>query len=156
MKVADPAAANFVARRTNEFILAAMAELGGLFGGDIVLGLVFLAINQASIAHRPAARFVDPFEGDGVVPDELRRPVAVLGVAASLGIPRETARRHVGKLIEMGYCVRTSGRRVIVPASVYRRPEILAATQAYIRHIESLIRSLRRGGVLQAATGEPA
>ena len=117
----------------------------GLANGEILNGLIAMAISQANIAHliQPDGR-CPPLTGPP--PDEARRPVSVLALSQSLGLPYETTRRHVEKLVKSGYCVRVH-KGVIVPAAsmdTEAHREMLAANLVNLRR---LVRGLRSAGV---------
>jgi hypothetical protein len=109
-------------------------------------GLVNLALVQANVAHldRAGSGFASL---DSVPPDEVRRPVSVLALSASMGLPYETTRRHVAKMVKTGQCQRVKGG-VIVPAAVVeedtRRSEMLEQNMINLRR---LYRNLRNAGV---------
>lgn len=134
----------FLARASGSHLLRMLATLSKVFENDILLGVVFVAISQAATAHLGLGRELRDYDGDGIVPDDLRRPVSVLSIANSLNMPRETVRRYVTRLLKLGYCIQVQGRRVIVPAEVYRRPEILDAAQANRRDLQVLLAAIRR------------
>lgn len=113
-----------VARLTQEFLLRSLMAAAELHGGDIVRTIVCLTIIAANTSHLNAShgttsRFDDM---DNVPPDSERRPISVLALSKSLGMPFETTRRHVNALIAAGYCVRVSGG-LIVPAAVIASAE---------------------------------
>lgn len=140
----DPATDRYLARLSTDYFLRMVSDLSGLFGGDLVLAVVFLAVNQSSVSYLALGREVKVFDGDGVVPDDLRRPVTTLSIANSLNLPRETVRRHVNRLVDQGYCLRVSGSRVIIPAEVFRRHDIVAAVEANRRNLQGLIAMVQR------------
>ncbi len=144
----DPASDRYLVRLSTDYFLRMVSDLGHLFDGDLVLAVVFLAVNQSSVSYLALGREVKAFEGDGVVPDDLRRPVTTLSIANSLNLPRETVRRHVNRLVEHGYCVRVSGSRVIIPAEVFRRPDMVAAVEANRRNLQGLIAMVQRAELL--------
>lgn len=144
----------FLVRLSNDYILRVICDLARLFDGDIVLGIVFIAVNQANTSHLLLAKIPSAFQGDGVVPQALRRPASALAVAASLGLPRETVRRHIGKLVERGDCVRVAGRKVLVSEAAIRRPELMAAVESNRRNLQKLIGDVRRAKLLREQ--EPA
>ncbi|THD79364.1 MAG: ArsR family transcriptional regulator [Phenylobacterium sp.] len=91
--------------------------------GDIIDPLILSAIVEANIAlinqdpelqRRYASLDQSP-------PDELRRPVSVSAVAASLRLPYETVRRRVARLAENGACTLTP-RGVMVPSAILDGP----------------------------------
>jgi len=143
-----------LARLSGNFLLRTLANASDIFEGDIMLGVVFMAIGQATVSHVALERHVAEFGVEGIAPDELRRPVSVLSIAASLSIPRETARRYVARLVALGYCQRVQGRRVIIPGDAYRRPEVQRALQSNRRDLLMLIAASRRAGLFKDDAAE--
>lgn len=136
----------FLARLGCNHLLRMLSTVSELFDGDMMLGIVFVAISQASTDHLGLTQHHDP-NAERVVLNERRRPVTVLSVAESLNLPRETVRRHVAKLIERGYCAQVQGRRVIVPATVYDEPRFALAIDHTRRDLQVLVNSIRRAGL---------
>ncbi|MCI3135392.1 hypothetical protein [Phenylobacterium aquaticum] len=131
-----------------DYVLRAIAELASMFDGDILMGVIFLALFRASVEHvGPSLRNIVAGE-DGVVPDHARRPITTLALANSLNMPRETVRRYVNRLVELGFCARDSERRLIVTEAMARRPEIGALFSANRRHLERVLSALRREDML--------
>ena len=134
------------ARLSADYMLRSLKMIGELAQGELLTGLVNLALVQANVAHldRASAGFTGL---DSVPPDELRRPVSVLALSASIGLPYETTRRHVAKMVKTGQCLRVKGG-VIVPAAVVeedaRRSEMLEQNMINLRR---LYRNLRNAGV---------
>ena len=66
-----------------------------------MLTVVYLAVLSANIQHIPTdSDQAKRYGGLGeAVPDSERRPISAHSVALSLGIPYETARRYIGRLI---------------------------------------------------------
>lgn len=146
----DMTADRVILRASADYLLRIVTELAELFAGDLILGIVFLALVQASISHIPRVRTSPIFDPDGVVPTSARRVVSTLAISNSLGMPRETVRRHINRLVEAGYCTRDERRRISVLDSALRRPEIVKAIRANRLHLESLTRLLSRNGLLRA------
>ncbi|MES3026936.1 MAG: hypothetical protein V4820_03650 [Pseudomonadota bacterium] len=144
----------FLARLGSNYLLRVLANLTEAFDGDMVQAVVFMAISQAATDHLGLHREIRDFGGDGVIPDELRRPVTVLSIANSLQMPRETTRRHVTRLLERGYCVQVQGRRVMIPADTYRRPEMRQVVAKNRRDLLLLISTVRRANLLKEDSGE--
>lgn len=136
----------FLARLSSSYLLRTLANAGEVFEGDMMLAVVFMAIGQATVSHLPV---VGQFGPDGIAPDDLRRPVSALSIAESLNIPRETARRYVSRLVDLGYCARVRSRRVIIPGDVYRRPDVQRALQSNRRDLQMMISAIRRAGLLK-------
>lgn len=139
----------FLARVGSNYLLRALANLTEAFEGDMARAVVFMAIGQAATDHLGLNRDFTDFGGDGLIPDELRRPVTVLSIANSLQMPRETTRRHVTRLLQRGYCIQVQGRRVMIPAEIYRRPEIRQVIEKNRRDLQLLISTIRRTHLLK-------
>jgi len=119
--------------------------IGELAQGELLTGLVNLALVQANVGHLDRAG--SGFDSvDSIPPDEVRRPVSVLSLSASLGLPYETTRRHVAKMVETGQCLRVKGGVVAPTAAVAdpRRTEMLAQN---LVNLKRLYRNLKSAGV---------
>jgi len=118
--------------------------------GDLMAGLIFSAIVQANV--RPISN--DPKLGktygqmDAIPPDELRSPISVNALAESLRIPYETTRRHVNKLIKLGFCVKVGARGVIVPAAVIASPTLVKGGLQQYSHLMHFLGQLKDIGLL--------
>jgi hypothetical protein len=135
-------------RLSSEYILRSIDLMTQVVGGDLVKGLIFLAIVQANIQHliNDDGLSQTYSESTDTVPDETRRPVSVHALSVSLGIPYETTRRYVNKLLTDGYCVRVR-RGLLVPAKVLQRDEMLAALKRNFANLQRLVTGLKRSGV---------
>jgi hypothetical protein len=114
----------FVLRLGINYFLNQASLLAEPFGGDVLLALTFLTINTGNLKHLSNAASFNPLAVDGVMPDGLRRPVTIAAVSRELGIPRETTRRYVKRLIDMGYCRATGSRGILVPTEVLKSEAI--------------------------------
>jgi DeoR/GlpR family transcriptional regulator of sugar metabolism len=63
-----------------------------------------------------------------------------------MGLPFETTRRHVNKLVQAGRCVRVRGG-VIVPTQVLQHPKTNEATLANVTNVRRFLRALKAAGV---------
>ncbi|MDI1364623.1 MAG: hypothetical protein PSX79_07110 [bacterium] len=112
-----------------------------------MLALVFIAAAQAGTQHlRHSPGYTERLVGD-LFPDEARRPISVSALARSLGFPVETTRRHVIKLVEKGFAVRTEGGGVLVTSDILRREALLRAVQSNAVNMKQLIDGLQRAPV---------
>ncbi|HWA63549.1 MAG TPA: hypothetical protein VG939_19380 [Caulobacteraceae bacterium] len=122
-----------------EYFLETSRVFGGVVPGDTLTTLVFLTI---------VSRNLKAVEGDGAsmfagdIPDTLRAPVTVYAVAKDLGLSYETVRRHVRRLVDSGVCER-GGAGLVVPASVFNRPEFVRALARNHENVQRLMRSLQ-------------
>jgi hypothetical protein len=76
---------------------------------------------------------------DHPMPDSARRPISILAVANSLGMPYETVRRHVNQLVKEGRCAKMKGG-VVFPASRVGTP---ASDAAVVENMDSVRRFSR-------------
>jgi len=153
----DAVEARLLSRMTADFLLRTVAELTPLFGGDVSLMLVFMTVAMSTIADPVSAGQAWTFQGDGVVPDNLRRPVSTMAVANALNMPRETVRRYIKRLVEMGYCAVGEDRRVIMTAEILRRPEVAQVVARNRQNLMRLFTSVHREApdvLARSRTGE--
>src|SRR5215469_16034134 len=124
----DAAVARIVTRFSAEYVLRALQLLIEMHG-DIRTGLVAQAINTANTAHLDVCTEAGrrAAGADGAIPDEARRPIGIARIADTAGLPFESTRRIVQRLIAQGVCVRVRGG-VIVPRAAVHRPEAARAT----------------------------
>jgi DNA-binding Lrp family transcriptional regulator len=121
----------------------------GIAGLKPLETLLIMAINQANIVPLtwdPGAR--DRYGAlDSPAPDELRRPVSVRAVAASMRLPYETARRNIRRLEHRGAC-KVTAAGVVVPADFLLTPAYLETAVLGHDRMYGLYRLLRASGLL--------
>jgi DNA-binding Lrp family transcriptional regulator len=145
----DAAIARIVTRLSSEYVLRAFQLLIDVFG-DIRAGLLVQVINTANIAaliHTDEGR--SAAGPSGTFPDEVRRPISIARLADSAGLPFESTRRIVRKLIDAGHCRRVEGG-VIVPRATFERPAIVRAVSANVGYVRRFTRDLRAVGLDEA------
>ena len=120
-----------------------MLRLDDFLGGLILLEIV--RSNTEALATSIRGR--EGLGAEDYVPDELRRPVRVSRLAKRLGIPDETTRRQVARLVEKGLCVRVRGG-VLVPSSVLAREAVFKAISGNVGNLQRLFSGLAQLGVL--------
>jgi hypothetical protein len=135
-------------RLTVEFFLRTATLISGLSGGDLMEGLILRAIIAGNINHvdrdpKNPGRFASV---DDIPPDELRRPISVLAIASSLGLPYETTRRYANKLLKKGHCVRAKGG-LVAPAASHDEPADHAAILANVANLRRLVTALKQAGI---------
>lgn len=126
------------ARVAVAYFLDSASRITRLLDEDLGPSIAFLGVAWANVAHLAV-------DGDAPsVRDEARAPVTVYRLADNLGMPYETARRYVTRLVEAGFCTRSEAG-VIVPEEVVSRPafragvaETWAATTALWRDLQVL------------------
>jgi DNA-binding Lrp family transcriptional regulator len=148
---ADAEIGRLVARLSVAYVLRVFQLARGAFG-DGRAGLLALAIHTANTAHLdPRTEAGRRVAGrDGILPDELRRPISISRLADSVGLPFESARRVVQGLIDAGHCARVEGG-VIIPASALCRPELARAVIANLGYTRRFVRDLQTVGLADAS-----
>lgn len=130
--------------RTIEHVMAALH--------DFVDGLILLEIVRSNTEPLSAETILSI---QGYLPDDLRVPLPVQRLAERLGLTRETARRHVVRLTEAGYCLRKGGG-VIVPNTVLARETVTQAIAANAGNLQRMFAGLAGLGVLALWEAEAA
>jgi hypothetical protein len=104
-------------------------ERRGLYGGDLDLALVAEIIGTAAI--EPGMRDAAFREQHGtfatIVGIEGQRAVNATSIASASGIPRETVRRKLKRLLELGVIVEKGRARYVIKPGTVQRPEQQAA-----------------------------
>jgi DNA-binding Lrp family transcriptional regulator len=150
----DAAIARVVTRLSGEYVLRALQLVIGAFG-DIRAALLVQAINLANIGAVYRTEEGRSSAGpDGSLPDELRRPIRIARLADSTGLPFESARRIVRRLIDSGACKHVSGG-VIVPRSTVRRPEIVSNAIANVGYLRKFVRGVHSAGLVEPTISSP-
>lgn len=127
----DPSPA--VGRLSAEFVLTFLKGLSGVSREDFIDGVIRIAILDANVRHlmsdpevsRRYATFELP------VPDELRRPVSINAIAASLGLPFETVRRRIHDMSLRDLCVETRAGVLMTKDQLTRQDVQAFAAQTY-------------------------
>lgn len=127
------------ARLAGAYMLRVVEDLARI--GDLLDALIVLEVFRHNVAGWPA-----DLAQDGPIPDERRKPLAVQPVAERLGIPYETARRHVSGLVERGLCERVKGG-LIVPAGALAGPRLAPALADNAANLHRLFAGLSQLGV---------
>jgi predicted transcriptional regulator len=120
----------------------------GLHQGDVLKSFIFAAILSANVKHitdDPVAA-LNYAALDQRLPFKQRKPVSINAISTSLGIPYETTRRYVLKLIEEGNCVRVSSRGVVIPNEAIDRLFKLDDYKQAATNLRRLISALRKAG----------
>lgn len=120
----------WVGRLSAAFVLAGIDFITQAMQADPVSGLIYLAVNRENLA--PIMEKPDLARGyvgdNAIVPDALRRPASVYRIAKVLGLPYETARRHVLRLVETEWLARTADGALITPGATLTDPAMMAAS----------------------------
>ena len=115
------------------FVHRGLHAVGAVIGGNIKLGVAFLAIAQAS--------------GYGVIPKEEVRPVGIRALSASLNAPYETTRRHVGALIRAGLCERRDSGAAAIASTAFATDAVAVMRNGIWAHYKEMLSELDAVGV---------
>src|SRR5581483_10778399 len=99
------------------------------------------AANTAHVSPRTEAGRA-PADDAGVLPDAARRPIGIARLADTAGLPFESTRRVVQRLIDSGICRRVAGG-VIVPAEFVRQPQTIRTVHANLAYVRAFLRDLQ-------------
>ena len=139
--------ARVAARLGAAYMMRSLALLASLHDGDLMLAIIAQRITSANVAHLDAGDGLDAYpDNDTPPPDSERRPISISRLARSMGLPFETTRRYVHRLLESGACVKVKGG-VIVSSEALERPELDAARTANLANLRKLMRDLRQAGI---------
>lgn len=143
-----------IGRATNTFCLRFLENVMALSAGDLMLGLTACALEAANIRGlaESATELVGPIR---TIPDSVRQPTTAVSLAKELGLPRETTRRHLHRLIALGVCRAVPGGFIFTEARLdsERIADSLARTAANARHLHA---TLIGAGVMLPTRVEPA
>ena len=145
------------ARLATEFFLRQIATITRGFEGDFLLGLVFVGVSAANnrrITRSPELIRLYPALTD-VPAEEHCAPVSVSALARSLGMPFETTRRYVIRLIDRGLCVRTREGLVLTRAALASdmAVDMIARSNADLR---TFLAAVRRDRYISSSNGRSA
>jgi hypothetical protein len=134
--------ARLVIRLSSQYFLRALQLQTDIYG-DVRVGVIALTIISANTAY------LDTRGGEGwryvgidePLPDEVRRPISINRIADSLGLPYETVRRHVERLLAANACARVHGG-VIVPTAFLSTPGAIQAILSNVGYAREFARDL--------------
>lgn len=111
--------------------------------GDLVAGMLISGIFTGNTAHIDStADGTRQYLTPGSVPDELRRPVNAMSVAASVGIPRETARSKI-RMLEKSGLLTVSGEGVVLSTDTLLFGPMNRVVPGYLAALEEFLTGLR-------------
>jgi hypothetical protein len=120
------------ARLAGEFFVRGVEIIARAHDGDLLKGIIFTAVAVASKG------------GSAAADEQAPRPVSVMSVASSLGVPYETTRRYVNLLVSQGLCERIGRSGVVVRPEGLATPAMLTALKETVTSFNRLATALRR------------
>ncbi|WP_296600631.1 hypothetical protein [Phenylobacterium sp.] len=138
-----------VIRLSSDYLLR-LAEPVTQYMGDLVTGLLLMDVIHANTEHLPDTEGGDAAAGwevNAFVRDDIRKPVRPATLSERLGIPQETVRRHLQRLLDADRCERKEDG-YIVPGRVLARPPFVQFMLDNQSHLHRLYTALSDFGVL--------
>ncbi len=137
------AIAHFVA----EFILRSAETVSGVFDHDYEAAILFMTISNRNSEKAMSDPKLRELYGSyrATIPPEHALLISRMALARATGLPRETVRRKVAKLIEKGWIVELEG-------GLRARPDLNRDTH-YIATLEPQAQNLRRLFTMLLQTG---
>lgn len=147
--VADPAPGdknlNLRALIAAESLLRVLRLAIDLHEGDLESFAVYLAVITAGSGRMLRDPELQALYGDSEpLPDEARAGISRRAIADSLGLPRETVRRKIAKLIERELVFERDGLVAAHAPAVTRPPQTREFTDGMIREFERVGALLQR------------
>ena len=138
-----------VIRLSADYLLR-LAEPINLHVGDLISGLVLMQVIHANTEHLPDTEGGEAdgdWSADAFVPDRLRKPIRAASISEQLGIPQETVRRHLIRLVQVDRCERAEDGYLVTSRQLAREPfiQFLMDNQS---HLHRLYAGLADFGVL--------
>jgi hypothetical protein len=136
-----------VAYHCTDYILRYMLDMGSIFEFDyerMAICLVIANSNIQNIINVPE-KFAPYTSVDVIIPAEMQRPVTRSAIARATGLPRETVRRKVAAMLDVGLLTTdTRGGLRLTPGilSTPRIADILARNQTNVRRLVRQVSTL--------------
>jgi hypothetical protein len=130
-----------------EFVLRSAETISQLYNHDYEMAIIFMTIsNRAAEKVMNDPKLREQYGSyNNVIPPEHALLISRMALARATGLPRETVRRKVSKLIEMGWVVELAG-------GLRARPDLNRHSN-YIGALEPMAQNLRRLFTMLLAIG---
>lgn len=142
-----------IAHFTSEFMLRAAEHIGTYFAHDYEAVILFLAVltrHGQNVMSDPKLR--KRFASLSVpIPDEYTTPVSRLALSRSTGLPRETVRRKVARMLEQGLLVEDERGGLRIPSGLTHDEDLLAVMEPHLPNLRRLLMLLTNMGALDGA-----
>lgn len=147
--------ADAIDRAILEFGLRIVEDGAVALRHDYILACVISAIiaaNSSAYTYDREVAWLYGTEGSAP-PEALRRAVTLAEIAQTIGLPYETTRRYVNKLVKLGLCVRDKRKLLLVPMALVDSQPVQTARVATVRRFVRVVGELRRVGFDFRAVG---
>lgn len=130
-----------------EYILRFLRNVGPLFDFDYERMIIAFSVSLSNIQSlMTSERFAEFASLDALVPAELQRPVTRSAIARSTGLPRETVRRKIERIIETGILISDDRGGLRLRPGIFATVGFVAATELNEADVRRLLRQLRHAG----------
>lgn len=126
-------------------MLRAMRQFSELFEHDYDLVMIFLSVAEAGLqaVFHLAAVNAEEIEFEAIYDALETSGLTIMGIGESTSIPRETVRRKVRRLIDMGYLgIRDKDKTVYLPESAINNPKVLEILNYHVKDVGSLVKTI--------------
>jgi hypothetical protein len=126
--------------------LRTMRQFAEVFEHDYDLAMIFLTVVEVglqAIFHLAAVN-AQTVDIDAIYKELSATGLSVMSIGESTGIPRETVRRKVRRLVDLGYlAIREKDKAIYVPASTITEPRMLEILTLHVAEVGALVRTIR-------------
>jgi len=138
-----------ILRLTTNMFLEAVEILMARIGLDLIHTLLYITVIQANVRHISEDPDVAAnYSGlRDIPPDDERRPVSVYAVAREMGLPYETARRHIRQMTDAGLLARDRNGGVWAPAALHSQADWVAGAEVSWGQVKRLVEAFGQLGV---------
>jgi hypothetical protein len=138
----------FVNRLGTDLFLRIGVSLAEVFEGDLLSGLIWVTTAHLNVRHLNQPRVLNPLADEGLFPNKLRVAAPAYSVSKFLGLPRETVRRHLHRLVARGYCTLTEGEGFLVTREILSRPELVRMARMVEGEVDLLLGDMKSSNLL--------
>ena len=138
----------YVNRLGTDLFLSIGINLAAVFDGDLLSGLIWVTTAHLNVRHLNQPRILNPLADGGLFPDSMRVAAPAYTVAKFLGLPRETVRRHLHRLVTRDYCTLTEGEGFLVTRDILQRPELVRMARMVEGEVGALVDDLKTSNLL--------
>jgi hypothetical protein len=149
--VEGPANSRMFVYLTGNYLHRIERERRELYFGDLDLALVAEIIGTAGVepGMRDAAYRQKHKDFAAAIPVDEQRAVNASSIAVATGMPRETVRRKIAKLLAAGFVVEKEPARYVLRPGILLEPERQAAFARGIEQTVRFVNELLENGVIR-------
>jgi predicted transcriptional regulator len=126
--------------------LRTMRQFAELFEYDYDLVMIFLSVAEAGLqaVFHLAAVNAQEIDVDATYHALGAAGLSVMGIGESTNIPRETVRRKVRRLVDMGYLsIREKDKSIYIPGSTISNPRVLDILNQHVNEVGALVKTVQ-------------